>query len=119
MKRNKQMAFVALGMFLTGCTGVMTKNQAAVVGATLCGTATAAGVATTRSHDRWVAAPAAIGSALLCGGLAYLMTEEPKRPAPPAPTTATGAEAETGSTAATAATTAATGTESGADDYFG
>ena len=70
MKRNKQMAFVALGMFLTGCTGVMTKTQAALVGATLCGTAAGAGVGTSRDHDKWIAAPVAIGSALLCGGLA-------------------------------------------------
>ena len=84
MNKSKYLALTALGFFMTGCTGVMTKNQAALVGATLCGTATGAGVGTTRSHDKWVAAPAALGAALVCGGLAYLMTEDPK-PAPPPP----------------------------------
>ena len=37
MKTNKYLALSALGFFLTGCTGVMTKNQAALVGAAVCG----------------------------------------------------------------------------------
>ena len=84
MNKSKYLALTALVFFMTGCTGVMTRNQAALVGATLCGTATGAGVGTTRSHDKWVAAPAAVGAALVCGGLAYLMTQDPK-PAPPPP----------------------------------
>lgn len=70
---KKQLALAVLGFFVTACTG-MTKNHAALVGAAFCGTAAGAGVGATRDHDKWVAAPAAIGSALLCGGLAYLLT---------------------------------------------
>src|SRR6266403_5884151 len=84
MKISKHLALAALGFFVTGCTG-MTKNQAAIVGATTCGAMTAAGVAGSRTHDRWVAAPAALGAALICGGLAYLVAEEPKPPPPPPP----------------------------------
>ena len=84
MNKSKYLALTALGFFLTGCAG-MTKNQAALVGAAFCGTATGAGVGTSREHDKWVAAPAAVGAALICGGLAYLMTEDPKPPPPPPP----------------------------------
>ena len=91
MEKNKYFALTALGFFLSGCTGVMTKNQAAVVGALTCGSmgGVGAGVAA-RGQDRdgkagYIAA-GAIGGALLCGGLAYLMTEDPKpKPAPPPP----------------------------------
>jgi outer membrane protein OmpA-like peptidoglycan-associated protein len=93
MEKNKYLALGVLGVFLSGCTGVMTKNQAAVVGALTCGTmgGVGAGVAT-RGQDRdgkagYIAA-GAIGGALLCGGLAYLLTEDPKpkpAPAPPPP----------------------------------
>jgi hypothetical protein len=71
MTKSQYAALLAGGFFLTGCTG-MTKTQAAIVGASFCGVATGAGVGTSRDHDKWIAAPAAIGSALLCGGLAYL-----------------------------------------------
>ena len=92
MKKNKQLALVALGFFLTGCTG-MTKNQAALVGAGVCGAMGAAGGAVAahqgiNGKHRNEAAGAAIGAvtgALICGGLAYLMTEEPKPPPPPPP----------------------------------
>ena len=91
MEKNKYFALTALGFFLSGCTGVMTKNQAAVVGALTCGSmgGVGAGVAA-RGQDRdgkagYIAA-GAIGGALLCGGLAYLLTEDPKpKPAPPPP----------------------------------
>ena len=90
MEKNKYLAMTVAGFFLSGCTGVMTKNQAALVGALTCGTMGAAGAgATARDHDRSVGgsiAVGAIGGALLCGGLAYLMTEDPKpKPAPPPP----------------------------------
>jgi outer membrane protein OmpA-like peptidoglycan-associated protein len=85
MKRNKQLALTALTFFLTGCSGVLTKNQAALIGATLCGTAAGAGVGTTRDDDKWVAAPAAVGAAIICGGLAYLLVEDPKPKPPPPP----------------------------------
>ena len=87
MSRNKYLALTALGFFMTGCAG-MTKNQAALSAAAFCGVAAGAGVGTSRDSDQWVAAPAAVGSALLCGGLAYLFTEDPKpkpKPAPPPP----------------------------------
>lgn len=85
--KNKYLALSALGFFMTGCTG-MTKNQAALVSAAVCGVAAGTGVGVSRDHDQWAAAPAALGGALLCGGLAYLFTEDPKpapKPPPPPP----------------------------------
>jgi outer membrane protein OmpA-like peptidoglycan-associated protein len=93
MNTNKHLALAALGFFLTGCTG-MTKNQAALVGAATCGAMGAMGGAAAAHQGiggkhRNEAAGAGIGAvtgALICGGLAYLMTEEPKpKPAPPPP----------------------------------
>jgi len=72
----------------------MTKNQAALVGAATCGAMGAAGGAVAAHHGiegkhRNEAAGAGIGAvagALICGGLAYLMTEDPKpKPVPPPP----------------------------------
>jgi outer membrane protein OmpA-like peptidoglycan-associated protein len=91
MEKNKYLALAALGFFLSACTGVMTKNQAALVGALTCGSMGAAGAGVAaRAQDRdgnaGVIAAGAIGGALLCGGLAYLLTEDPKpKPAPPPP----------------------------------
>lgn len=85
--KNKYLALSALGFFMTGCTG-MTKNQAGLVSAAVCGVAAGTGVGVSRDHDQWAAAPAALGGALLCGGLAYLFTQDPKpapKPAPPPP----------------------------------
>ena len=95
MKNQKYLALTALGFFLTGCAG-MTKNQAALVGAATCGAMGAAGGAAIahngiQGKHRNEAAGAGIGAvsgALICGGLAYLLTEEPKmapKPAPPPP----------------------------------
>ena len=84
MRNNRYLALTALGFFLTGCAG-MTKNQAALVGAAVCGTMAGAGVGASRENKKWIAAPAAVGSALICGGLAYLMAEEPKPKPPPPP----------------------------------
>ena len=92
---NKYLALTALGFFMTGCTG-LTKNQAALVGAAVCGVGGGAAGAMSAHQGiggkhRNEAAGAAIGAvtgALICGGLAYLMTEDPKpapKPAPPAP----------------------------------
>jgi hypothetical protein len=104
MDNKKYLALSALGFFLTGCTG-MTKNQAALVGAAVCG-AGGAGVGAAVAHQgvsgrhRNEAAGAAIGAvggALLCGGLAYLMTEDPKpepKKAPPPPPPAKKPEAK-------------------------
>jgi OmpA-OmpF porin, OOP family len=91
MSHNKYLAWAALGFFLTGCTG-MTKNQAALVGAATCGAMGAMGGAAAahqgiNGKHRNEAAGAGIGAvagALICGGLAYLMTEDPKpKPVPP------------------------------------
>jgi outer membrane protein OmpA-like peptidoglycan-associated protein len=92
---NKYLALTALGFFMTGCTG-MTKNQAALVGAGICGVGGGSAGAViahqgTNGHHRNEAVGAAIGAvtgALICGGLAYLLTEDPKpepKPAPPPP----------------------------------
>ena len=49
MGNNKYLALTALGFFLTGCTG-MTKNQAALLGAAVCG-AGGAGVGAATAHQ--------------------------------------------------------------------
>ena len=92
MEKNKYLALTALGFFLSGCTGVLTKNQAALVGALTCGAAgTAAGGIITHNTGHRLSEGAAIPigavtGAVICGGLAYLMTEDPKpKPAPPPP----------------------------------
>jgi outer membrane protein OmpA-like peptidoglycan-associated protein len=92
MRNKRYLALTALGFFLTGCAG-MTKNQAAIVGASVCGAMGAAGGAATAHQGiggkhRNEAAGAAIGAtagALICGGLAYLMAEDPKPTPPPPP----------------------------------
>jgi outer membrane protein OmpA-like peptidoglycan-associated protein len=92
MNKNKHLALAALGFFLAGCTG-MTKNQAALVGASVCGAMGAMGGAAAahngiQGKHRNEAAGAGIGAvtgALICGGLAYLMTEDPKPKPPPPP----------------------------------
>ena len=91
MNKNKYLALTAAGFFLTGCAG-MTKNQAALVGASVCG-AMGAGVGAAVAHNgiggehRNEGIGAGIGlvsGALICGGLAYLIAQDPK-PAPPPP----------------------------------
>src|SRR5262245_58056604 len=92
MEKNKYIAISALGFFLTGCAG-MTKNQAALVAAGTCGAGGAAGFAAAahngingkhRPEEIGAAMGLATG-ALLCGGLAYLIAQEPKPPPPPPP----------------------------------
>ena len=81
---NKYLTLTALGFFMTGCTG-LTKNQAALVGATVCGLGGAgAGAATAHmgvngSHvnEGIGAAIGLVSGALICGGLAYLMDRDP------------------------------------------
>src|SRR3990170_4766387 len=92
MEKNKYLALTALGFFLSGCTGVLTKNQAALVGALTCGAAGAAagGIITHNTGHRLSEGAAipigAVTGAVICGGLAYLMTGDPKpKPAPPPP----------------------------------
>jgi OOP family OmpA-OmpF porin len=90
MNKSKYLALTALGFFMTGCTG-MTKNQAALVGALTCGAAGgAAGGIITHNTGHKISEGAAIPigavtGALICGGLAYLMTEDPKPTPPPPP----------------------------------
>ncbi|HEY7321441.1 MAG TPA: OmpA family protein [Candidatus Binatia bacterium] len=92
MQTNKYLAMSALGFFLTGCAG-MSKNQAALVGAATCGAGGAIGFAVAANNGingehRNPAIGAAMGlatGALLCGGLAYLIAQEPKPPPPPPP----------------------------------
>ena len=80
MNKNKYLALTVAGFFLSGCAG-MTKNQAALVGASVCG-AMGAGVGAAVAHNgiggehRNEGAGAGIGllsGALICGGLAYLI----------------------------------------------
>ena len=110
--KNKYLALSALGFFMTGCTGIMTKTQAGLSAATFCGVAAGAGTYLSRDSDQWIAAPAAVGSALLCGGLAYLLTEDPKTETATATATATtttsSSAAKTGSQ-----TSAKTGSQTG------
>jgi outer membrane protein OmpA-like peptidoglycan-associated protein len=90
MQKNKYLALTALGFFLTGCAG-LTKNQAALVGATLCGIGGGAGGAVAahngvngkHRNEAMGAGIGAVSGAILCGGLAYLLTEDPKPPPPP------------------------------------
>jgi outer membrane protein OmpA-like peptidoglycan-associated protein len=83
--KNRYLALSALGFFMTGCTGTMTKNEAALSAAAFCGASAGLGVGLSRDHEQWAAAPAALGGALICGGLAYLLTENPKPKPPPPP----------------------------------
>ena len=133
MNKNKYLALTAAGFFLAGCAG-MTKNQAALVGASVCG-AMGAGVGAAVAHNgidgehRNEGIGAGIGlvsGALICGGLAYLIAQDPKPAATTTTTSATTATAtssagktEAGSPTATAAAPSTTRTESGADDHTG
>jgi hypothetical protein len=79
---------VGAGLVLNGCAG-MTKNQAALVGAATCGVGGAGGGAMgahNRDNAEWKGALiGGVGGALLCGGLAYLIAQDPKPPPPPPP----------------------------------
>ncbi len=88
MNRERIIAGMIAGIFLSGCTG-MSRNQAALVGAATCGTMGAAGGAAyaTNSDNTgyYTVAIGAVAGALICGGLAYLITQDPKPPPPPPP----------------------------------
>ena len=51
MLKNRLLVLSAAGLFLSSCTGVMTKNQAAMVGAATCGTIGGLGGAATRANQ--------------------------------------------------------------------
>src|ERR1044071_7281029 len=89
MGMRKYIALAVLGFFLSACAG-MSKNQAAIVGATTCGLMGAGlgGVIGNNSRDISLGAAIPVGAAvgaLLCGGLAYLIAQEPPPPPPPKP----------------------------------
>lgn len=88
MERKKYIALTLLGFFLSACTGVLTKKQATVVAGLTCAAAGgAAGGVLGHPHNNtgWAIPVGAVTGALLCGGLAYLLTEDPKPTPPPPP----------------------------------
>ena len=95
MNKQKLLSLIVVGVFLSGCA--MTKNwtrrqTVAATAAGVCGFI-GAGIAGGVNHNNWghelsegQAIPAgAITGALLCGGLAYLLTPDPPPPPPPPP----------------------------------
>jgi outer membrane protein OmpA-like peptidoglycan-associated protein len=84
---------VGVGLVLNGCAGMSKKNEAALIGALGCGipAAVAGGLVSNNNHPDVhmpVGGGVAIGlvtGALLCGGLAYLLTPEPPPPSPTPP----------------------------------
>ncbi len=93
MGKNKHLALIAAGFFLSsGCAGMTYKQKAALTGAAVCGAVGGAGGSAVghnvgdRRNEGAGAAIGAVTGALICGGLAYLLAEEPKpKPAPPPP----------------------------------
>ena len=129
MNKQKLLSLIVLGVFLSGCattdnwtpTGWTRRQTVAATAAAVCGIAGA-------NASGWInhnnghplnegkAIPAGFfGGALLCGGLAYLLTPEPPPPPPPPRHLrhpATGAETKAGTaTTTSSATTPATGAE--------
>ena len=99
MNKQKLLSLIVLGVFLSGCattdnwtpTGWTRRQTVAATAAAVCGIAGA-------NASGWInhnnghplnegkAIPAGfVGGALLCGGLAYLLTPEPPPPPPPPP----------------------------------
>lgn len=87
---------VGTGLVLNGCAGMSKRNEAALIGAAACGIpAGVAGGLVAHNNDPNVHMPVGAGAvvgvvtgALICGGLAYLLTPEPPpapKPAPPPP----------------------------------
>jgi hypothetical protein len=129
MNKRRLLILIILAVFLSGCalTKDWTRRQTtAATAATSCaiiGAGLAGGINHNNSHSlsEGQAIPiGAVGGALLCGGLAYLLTPEPPPPPPkPAPPTSAASSASATTTASTteakagapAATTASAGTE--------
>ena len=130
MLKNRLLVLSAAGLFLSSCTGVMTKNQAALVGAATCGTIGGLGGAATRynqgqqreddcglSRNRRSYRRFALRRACV------VLTEDPKptttttTTATTAAATATTAGTETATATATTTAAATTGSEGRADDY--
>src|SRR4029434_1545900 len=84
---------VGAGLVLNGCAGMSKKQENALIGGAACGIpgALAGGFVSNNNNPNKkipVGAGAVIGlatGALLCGGLAYLLTPEPPPPPPPSP----------------------------------
>ena len=124
---------VGVGLVLNGCAWMSnrTRTENALIAAAACGIpAAVAGGLVANNNDANVhmrvpagAAAGLFGGALICGGLAYLLTPEPPPPCAKAgatTTTTATATATTAKTTATAATSAtATGAEGRADDHPG
>ena len=81
LRKRRLIAIATTSVFLSGCAGVMTKNQSALVGATTCGALGAMGGAAAahqgidgkHRNEAMGAGIGAVAGALICGGLAYLM----------------------------------------------
>ena len=132
MNKNKYLALTAVGFFLSGCTG-MTKNQAALVGASVCGAMGAgAGAAVAHQGIGGKHRNEGIGAANRSGygradlwWLGLFDTAGSKTTATATATSSTTATAATSAgkteagsaTATSAAATSTTGAESGADDH--
>ena len=74
MNKNKHLALAALGFFLAGCTG-MTKNQAALVGASVCGAMGAMGGAAVAHNGARIKASEAEPSISVLMGLPDLVSQ--------------------------------------------
>src|ERR1043166_2504265 len=92
MKNQKVLGWIVLGAFLSGCALTKdwtTRQTTAAVACGIIGANVSGWVNHNNGHplNEGKAIPAGFfGSALLCGGLAYLLTPEPPPPAPkPAP----------------------------------
>ena len=104
---------VGAGLVLNGCAGMSKRTETALIAAAACGIpAAVAGGLVANNNDANVhmrvpagAAAGLFGGALICGGLAYLLTPEPPPPPPP-PAAATTATTATTSATATAKTKA-------------
>ena len=84
---------VGTGLVLHGCAGMSKRTETALIAAAACGIpAGVAGGLVANNNDPNVhmrvpagAAAGLFGGALICGGLAYLLTPEPPPPPPPKP----------------------------------
>ena len=126
MDRKALLAFsVSAGLVLNGCAGMSKRTETALIAAAACGVpAAVAGGLVANNNDANVhmrvpagAAAGLFGGALICGGLAYLLTPEPPPPAAKAgtATTTTTATATTSAKTKAGATAATTATATGAE----
>jgi hypothetical protein len=131
MTKEKLLAWIVLGFFLSGCAGWSRRETVTAAAAATCGIIggnVSGWVNHNNGHglNEGKAIPAGVvGGALLCGGLAYLLTPEPPPPSTTssstsAATSSTDTEAKTGSSSASPTSTASsTRAEGGTNNYFG